>query len=54
MNPQHWGRMAKGMRKKISPAESQRRRESLAKARLTRWPRKIDVDNTVETAKLQS
>jgi hypothetical protein len=34
------GRLAKGVPKKLSAAERERRRRSLAEARETRWPKK--------------
>jgi len=37
---QQLGRLAKGKPKRISQAESKRRRESLAEARKKRWPKK--------------
>jgi hypothetical protein len=37
---QQLGRLAKGKPKRISQAESERRRASLAEARKRRWPKK--------------
>jgi len=34
------GKMAKGVKKQVSAEESKRRADSLAQARLKRWPKK--------------